>query len=151
MGGRFRRGSPWCPGSPPGPAVCAIGEVEGAEAFLRVLEEDEGTTPLPSRLTVIRLWVEPGVREIWEATVAHLRSTVRPDLKEWEALGIVLREFWLAWDTVETRRQRRENPILERDGWRCTAPGCRSVGTEGCTSITSSSGARGVRWRTRRT
>ena len=66
---------------------------------------------------------------MWEATVAHLRSTARADLKEWEALALVLRELWSVWDNAETRRQRRENPTLERDGWRCTAPGCWSIGT----------------------
>jgi hypothetical protein len=54
---------------------------------------------------------------------------VRPNLEEWEVLALVLREFWSVWDNGETRRQRRENPILELHGWRCAAPGCRSMGT----------------------
>ncbi|HZE89756.1 MAG TPA: hypothetical protein VE404_09415, partial [Verrucomicrobiae bacterium] len=43
---------------------------------------------------------------------------------------LAMHAFWKTWDNVETRRQRRENPTLERDGWRCTAPACRAVGTE---------------------
>jgi len=50
-------------------------------------------------------------------------------LRAWEILALVLHDFWKTWDNPETRRQRRENLTLERDGWRCTAPGCRSLGT----------------------
>jgi hypothetical protein len=50
-------------------------------------------------------------------------------LKESEVLVLVMDAFWKTWDNVETRRQRRESPFLERDGWRCAAPGCRSIGT----------------------
>ena len=96
---------------------------------MQALEADEAATPLPERMCIIRLRVEPGVREMWEATAAHFRTTVRADLKEWEVLALVLREFWRVWDNSETQRQRRENPTLERDGWRCTAPGCWSIGT----------------------
>ncbi len=99
------------------------------ESFLNALEQDEGTTPLPDRTCVIKLLVEPGVREMWESTLAHFRSTVRANLLEWEAFALVLREIWRVWDNKETRRQRRDNPTAERDGWRCTAPGCWSVGT----------------------
>jgi hypothetical protein len=100
-----------------------------AAAFLRALEIDEAATPLPHRMGEIRLLVEPHVSEMWRETVRKMRSAVRESLEEWEALALVLREFLLVWDNSETRRQRRENPTLERDGWRCTAPGCRSTGT----------------------
>jgi hypothetical protein len=100
-----------------------------ATAFLRALDEDEAATPLPQRLCEIRLFVEPQVAEMWRDTVRKTRTTVRESLEEWEVLAIVLKEFLLVWDNSETRRQRRENPTLERDGWRCTAPGCRSMGT----------------------
>jgi hypothetical protein len=100
-----------------------------AASFLRALDEDEAATPLPQRLCEIRLFVEPQVAGMWRDTVRKTRSTVHEGLAEWEVLAIVLREFLLVWDNSETRRQRRENPTLERDGWRCTAPGCRSTGT----------------------
>jgi hypothetical protein len=104
-------------------------EALGAEAFLGALARDEEVTPLPDRMCVIRLYLEPEVERKWEAVLAHLRATVREDLEEWEALGICLARFWSVWDNEETRRQSRENPILELHGFRCAVPGCRSVGT----------------------
>jgi len=68
-------------------------------------------------------------RRAWSESVAAYRSRSSEPLEEWEVLALHLREFWKVWDNKETRRQRREHPTMERDGWRCTAPGCRSVGT----------------------
>ena len=73
--------------------------------------------------------VEPEVAEMWRETVERCRVAAERDLREWEVLAFAIHHFWETWDNAETRRQRRENPTLERDGWRCTAPGCRSVGT----------------------
>jgi len=100
-----------------------------AAVFLRALAADETLTPFPARMCPIRMLVEPGVHQAWRETVDHCRSVVRLDVRSWETLALVLREFWLVWDNRETRRQRRENPALERDGWRCAAPACRSIGT----------------------
>jgi hypothetical protein len=114
---------------PEEPAGSRKAAAVSAEAFLEALAQDEQVTPLPDRMCVIRLYLEPEVERKWEPVLAHLRATVREDLKEWEALGICLARFWSVWDNEETRRQSRENPILELHGFRCAAPGCRSVGT----------------------
>jgi hypothetical protein len=114
------------PGTPPRLQASAPPE---AASFLSALEADEAATPLPGRFTAIQMLVEPEVREMWDEALADLRSRVRNDLAEWEALALVLREFWREWDNAETRRQRRRHPVLERDGWRCSVPVCRSVGT----------------------
>ncbi|HXI03412.1 MAG TPA: HNH endonuclease [Candidatus Saccharimonadales bacterium] len=100
-----------------------------ASAFLQALEADEAAEPLPGKMSVIKLWLEPGVRDQWLAMVDDLRFRCVERLEEWEALALVLRRFADVWDNRETRRQRRENPILERDGWRCMVPWCRSMGT----------------------
>jgi hypothetical protein len=100
-----------------------------AAELLRLLEEAEAATPLPAKPCTIRLWLEREVKELWLAALARLRAGADVDLREWEALALILKEFWRVWDNAETRRQRRDNPTLERDGWRCTAPGCGSVGT----------------------
>lgn len=100
-----------------------------AEQFLKALNDAEAALPLPSRVCHLRMNVEPDLMEMWRERVSHLRATVREDLAEWEVLALALRDFWRTWDNAETRRQRRENRTLERDGWRCTAPGCRSVGS----------------------
>jgi hypothetical protein len=66
---------------------------------------------------------------MWEDAVAHCRATIGESIAEWEVLAIALDAFWKTWDNRETRRQRREHPTIERDGWRCMAPGCWSIGT----------------------
>jgi hypothetical protein len=100
-----------------------------AERFLRALEADEKATPLPGRMVVIRLWVEPGVKKMLHALRASLSEKVGAPLRDWEALALLMKEFWSVWDNQETRRQRKLQPVLERDAWRCTAPGCTSMGT----------------------
>jgi hypothetical protein len=100
-----------------------------ARSFLRALEASETVTPLPDRLCILRMRVEPGVRRQWDATISSLRAMSEEPIEEWEAFALVLRRFWAVWDNRQTRAQRRRHPSIERDGGRCTAPGCRSVGT----------------------
>jgi len=66
---------------------------------------------------------------MWRETVAWWRDRLGSTVGEWEVLTLCLHDFWKTWDNAETRRQRRENPTIERDGWRCTAPACRSMGS----------------------
>ncbi|MBI3448617.1 MAG: HNH endonuclease [Acidobacteria bacterium] len=110
------------------PSVISDGTPVTAEALLRALESDAAAT-VPQRMCRIRMRVEPGVKTMWKATVARCRAAAGHDLMEWEVLLLAIDDFWKTWDNAETRRQRRENPTLERDGWRCTAPGCRSLGS----------------------
>jgi hypothetical protein len=100
-----------------------------AASFIRALEADEDRIPLPQRTCRIRIRVDLEVVRRWEEMVASLRRKVRSDLTEWEVLALAMREFWSVWDDEEARRKRWQSPTLERDGWRCTAPGCRSVGS----------------------
>ncbi|MBI3451086.1 MAG: hypothetical protein HY049_19505 [Acidobacteria bacterium] len=123
------RHTPRDPGAGPGASLAPRGPAVSAAALLRSLEADETLTPLPPRICRIRMLVEPGVHRAWKETVDHCHAVMRFDLRQWETLALLLREFWRVWDNVETRRQRRENPTLERDGWRCSAPACRSLGT----------------------
>ena len=115
------------PGTPP--RASDFAETVTAEALLAALEADEGLTPLPERMCDIEMYVEPEIFEMWNAKVAELRASIRPELQEWEVLALLMHHFVTTWDNKETRRQARENPILERGGWRCAAPGCRSVGS----------------------
>jgi len=104
-------------------------ETVTARTFLAALEADEALTPLPERRCRIRMRVEQDVLNQWTEKAAALRASVRPDLAEWEVLALLMRDFLAVWDNQETRRQAREHPTLERDGWRCTAPGCRAFGS----------------------
>ncbi len=99
------------------------------ERLLAALADSEGAIPLPDHMVRIRLRVEPGVKALWDSAVAHCRSTIGSTIAEWEVLALGLAAFWKTWDNMDTRRQRRENPTLDRDGWRCMAPGCWSMGT----------------------
>jgi len=126
---------------PPGGAEATVGASERnlhtfapvddltAAALLEALEADEGLIPLPSRMTGIEIRMGPAVSRLFDEKVAALRASIRPDLQEWEVLGLAIRQFLEVWDNKETRRQARENPVVVRDGWRCMAPGCRSFGS----------------------
>lgn len=100
-----------------------------ARTFLAALAASEADVPLPARMGVLRMRVEPGVLTMWRDVVSRLRADCDGPLEEWEALALLIRRFQQVWDNKETRRQRREHPTMERDGWRCTAPGCTAIGT----------------------
>jgi hypothetical protein len=100
-----------------------------ASAFLEALETSEAETPLPWHTATLRMRVDPDTRRQYDMTIARLRSMSEAPIEEWEAFVLVLRRFWKTWDNEVTRKQRRRHKTLERDGWRCTAPGCRSIGT----------------------
>jgi hypothetical protein len=109
-------------------ASAPLPAIDGA-GFLGALRVSESRTPLPARMTTIRMRVTPELRRLWDESIASLRSQAATRMEDWELFALILRRFWRTWDSVELRRQRRRNPTLDRDGWRCTAPGCRSVGT----------------------
>ena len=44
--------------------------------------------------------------------------------KIWVGLLALLCEYASEWDPAKAGRRRRREPVLDRDGWRCTAPGC---------------------------
>lgn len=107
-----------------------------AARFVRAIESDESTSTgstavTPERTGSIRLRVAAGVHTMWLEHLARCRRNVGGGLEPWQALVLAMHDFWRTWDNVETRRQRRDNPALERDGWRCTAPACRALGTGG--------------------
>jgi hypothetical protein len=102
---------------------------EEAATFMKALASSEGEIPLPDHLCRLRMRVEPEVKAMWDDFVSRCRAEVRPDIPEGDALALLMAAFWRIWDNDETRRQRRENPILERSAWRCSAPGCRAMGT----------------------
>ncbi|HXI03251.1 MAG TPA: HNH endonuclease signature motif containing protein [Candidatus Saccharimonadales bacterium] len=100
-----------------------------ASSFIEALSASVAATPLPARMGVLRMRVEPETLEMWHDTVSRVRALSDEPLEEWEVLVLALRRFFQVCDNKETRGQRREHPILERDGWRCAFPGCRSIGS----------------------
>ena len=120
--------------APPEPRSGSLTDTDDAPSidafsFIEALGASVAAMPLPARMGILRMRVEPETLEIWHDTVARFRALSSTPIEEWEVLVLVLRRFFQVWDNRETRRQRREHPILERDGWRCASPGCRSMGT----------------------
>jgi hypothetical protein len=102
---------------------------EEARSFLRALEASETAEPLPQRTATVRADLDREGWRMWNEVRERCRAAVKPDIKDWEVLALVFYHVFKVWDNAETRRAERENPILTRDGWRCLAPGCRSVGS----------------------
>lgn len=105
------------------------GSALSASALLRALERDEALQPLPQRTCRLEIRVERGVETLWREVVARCRTVIREDLTSADVLSLALAAFWQTWDNDETRSQSRRHRALERDGWRCTAPGCHSIGS----------------------
>jgi hypothetical protein len=112
-----------------GPAVSPMVSLSPAERLMNALQSSERSDPMPQRRTTISMMLEPEVLRMWQDTVASLRERAGRPLQEWEVLALVMNEFMSVWDNAETRRQRRLQPILEREGWRCAAPGCSAMGS----------------------
>ena len=57
-----------------------------------------------------------------------VRRRLGPDTTEGEAFGWMLDHTIAVWslDANGSTRVRREHRVFERDGWRCTVPGCSS-------------------------
>lgn len=119
--------SAWCRDGGREPGL--HGSALSAEALIAALNEDETLTPLPSALCHLEVYVEEGVDQLWREVKARCRDVIGRDLSEEDLLALALAEFQRTWDNDQSRRTRRRHRTLERDGWRCTAPGCRSIGS----------------------
>jgi len=100
-----------------------------ASELLAALDAHEAAVPLPERISNITFWLEPEVHSMWRTRCEASRHESGEPMEAWEVLAILMYNYWKTWDNKETRRQRREHATLERDGWRCTAPGCTSMGS----------------------
>jgi hypothetical protein len=84
--------------------------------------DTEATEQLECRVPSDVAWLFLGVRE---ALRARLRAAGEPRLSEGELFGALLDQALLAW-TIRDPGARRVDPVIERDGYRCAAPGCTS-------------------------
>jgi hypothetical protein len=100
-----------------------------AARFLEILEAEEALDPLPERMCKLTMRVEPEILAMWRERCSRTHHPDGRRMEDWEVLSLLLYDFWKTWDTTESRRQRRRHPALERDGWRCMAPGCSSLGS----------------------
>jgi len=68
--------------------------------------------------------------EIVERALALVRVIHdRPTFDDWQAMEVMVDHFAATHDGEWAAKIRRRNPVLERDGWRCQMPGCRSGGS----------------------
>jgi hypothetical protein len=73
----------------------------------------------------ISFWAPESTIEMWNRFRDEIRRRFGP-LPDWAALTLLLREATEEWLRVDPERKPTEAKILERDGYRCQAPGCTS-------------------------
>jgi hypothetical protein len=74
----------------------------------------------------IAFWAPLDVADVWRSALRACRRARGPHLRDWECLLIFIIDMRDAWQPHENAEWRRRYHILERDGWRCLAPGCTS-------------------------
>jgi hypothetical protein len=108
--------------------------------------------PLPEPVFPVPAGVQTGARPMAGAERSYIRIGAPPEVVRWfraclavvrlrlerargrpatpgeafEAMCDHVLDAWTEGERALSRRQRREHAIFERDGWRCTMPGCRS-------------------------
>jgi len=84
-------------------------------------------TLAPERCTHrITFWAPLDVADVWRRALRACRRARGPHLRDWECLLIFIIDMRDAWQPHENAEWRRRYHILDRDGWRCLAPGCTS-------------------------
>jgi HNH endonuclease len=84
-------------------------------------------TLTPKRCTHrIAFWAPLDVADVWRSALRACRRARGPHLRDWECLLVFIIEMRDAWQPHENAEWRRRYHILDRDGWRCLAPGCTS-------------------------
>ena len=75
------------------------------------------------RTTTISFWAPDPLIEEWNEAINTVQRRHGP-LPIWAAAIFVLQIAVQEWERVDMARRPTEWKILERDGWRCQAPGC---------------------------
>jgi hypothetical protein len=74
----------------------------------------------------IAFWAPLDVADVWRNAIRACRRARGTQLRDWECLLIFILEMRDGWQPNENAEWRRRSHILDRDGWRCLAPGCTS-------------------------
>jgi hypothetical protein len=75
------------------------------------------------RMTTISFWAPASVLESWDSALDRIRARWGP-LPAWAAAVLLVECALREWSRVDPSRRPREAAILERDDYRCQAPGC---------------------------
>jgi hypothetical protein len=81
------------------------------------------TLALGTRRTTITFWAPESVLIHWNRSLALARSRWGP-VPTWAAVILILDHVVREWSRVDPGRTPSETPVLERDDYRCQAPGC---------------------------
>ncbi len=98
-------------------------------ATCRIVSDDDPavryrkTLSPPGRHHRVVVRARPEVRRRWESAVAATRARVGP-VPEWAVAVLASEEALREWAQQDPDRIPTERRILERDGYRCLAPGC---------------------------
>jgi hypothetical protein len=79
------------------------------------------------RWETIRCAMEPEALEVWKECVDRCRALFG-HMPEWECANRFLDAFFEAYDGKDSLRYTLNHKVFERDGYRCTVPGCTSRG-----------------------
>ncbi len=74
----------------------------------------------------ISFWSPLDVASLWDSALRSCRAAAGIHLEDWECFLLFVRAMRDTWENQEDPHWRRRYRILERDGWRCKAPGCTS-------------------------
>ncbi len=74
----------------------------------------------------IAFWCPLDVASLWDSAVRSCRAAAGAHLEDWECFLLFVQVLRDTWENQEDPHWRRRYVILERDGWRCKAPGCTS-------------------------
>jgi hypothetical protein len=74
----------------------------------------------------IAFWAPTEVAALWHEALAACRRGVNHRLADWQCLIMMIDSLRRTWDPADDRGWRRRYRIFERDGWRCSVPGCTS-------------------------
>jgi len=75
------------------------------------------------RMTTISFWASEDLQGAWNHAMNRLRTRWGP-LPTWVSTVLLVEHALSEWWRVDPSRRPRESSILERDGYRCQAPGC---------------------------
>jgi hypothetical protein len=92
----------------------------GGSAFLPTL-----ATHGPALRTTISFWAPESLITQWNTALTRIQATNGP-LPTWAAAVLLVRRAVEEWERVDPSRRPDNLKILERDEWRCQAPGCTS-------------------------
>ena len=79
----------------------------------------------PSERTTISFWAPESLIAEWRAAILRVQSLHGP-LPIWAAALFLVQHALSEWEQVDPSRRPATWKILERDEWRCQAPGCSS-------------------------